>query len=313
MLYKVRNQGYISLAFDERVKMDFDVLKSFLVVAREENITRASELLNISQPSLSRQIQNLEEEFGAKLFTRNRKKTVLTTQGMVLQKRATELLDMYRKTQIEIQSEPEIITGDIRFASIYAPSLDKILELGKLMAEEHPGIRLLVSNGDMYAVRELVYSGQVDLGLVYAMKHGDDMFDRIEIQENMNVGVLLPADHPLASKEVIRFEDLRPYPMVVHERFLGTPIPGRQEIDQGKYNICGTYTTPVGAGLMVNSGYGIALVSESNISFNYGNIVYRNIMQNTNLSTYLIWKKDSAMPIQSSFFLKRIKEYFNGQ
>lgn len=293
--------------------MDIEILRNFLVVAREESITRASELLNISQPSLSRQIQNLEEEFGVRLFTRNRKKTTLTTQGMMLQKRASELLDMYRKTQIEIHSEPEIITGDIRFATIYAPSLDDILKLGKSMAAEHPGIRLLISNGDMYAVRELVYSGQVDLGLVYAMKQGDDMFDRIEIQENMNVGVLLPVDHPLAEKEIIRFEDLRPYPMVVHERFLGTPIPGRQEIDQDKYNICGTYTTPVGAGLMVNAGYGIALVSESNIRFNYGEIIYRNIMQNTNLSTYLIWKKDSAMPIQSSLFLKRIKEYYLGQ
>ncbi len=293
--------------------MDIEILRNFLVVAREESITRASELLNISQPSLSRQIQNLEEEFGVRLFTRNRKKTTLTTQGMMLQKRASELLDMYRKTQIEIHSEPEIITGDIRFATIYAPSLDDILKLGKIMTDEHPGVRLLVSNGDMYAVRELVYSGQVDLGLVYAMKHGDDMFERIEIQENMNVGVLLPADHPLAEKEVIRFEDLRPYPLVVHERFLGTPIPGRQEIDQGKYNICGTYTTPVGASLMVNAGYGIALVSESNIRFNYGEIIYRNIMQNTNLSTYLIWKKDSAMPIQASFFLKRIKEFYSNK
>ena len=293
--------------------MDIEILRNFLVVAREESITRASELLNISQPSLSRQIQNLEEEFGVRLFTRNRKRTTLTTQGMMLQKRASELLDMYRKTQIEIHSEPEIITGDIRFATIYAPSLDDILKLGKIMTDEHPGVRLLVSNGDMYAVRELVYSGQVDLGLVYAMKHGDDMFERIEIQENMNVGVLLPVDHPLAEKEVIRFEDLRPYPMVVHERFLGAPIPGRREIDQDKYNISGTYTTPVGASLMVNAGYGIALLSESNIRFNYGNIIYRNIMHNTNLSTYLIWKKDSAMPIQSSFFLKRIKEYYLGQ
>ena len=111
--------------------MDIEILRNFLVVAREESITRASELLNISQPSLSRQIQNLEEEFGVRLFTRNRKKTTLTTQGMMLQKRASELLDMYRKTQIEIHSEPEIITGDIRFATIYAPSLDDILKLGK--------------------------------------------------------------------------------------------------------------------------------------------------------------------------------------
>ncbi|MBQ2086261.1 MAG: LysR family transcriptional regulator, partial [Oscillospiraceae bacterium] len=161
--------------------MDLEVLKNFLVVANEENITRASELLHISQPTLSRQIQSLEEEFGAKLFTRDKKRTTLTAQGLLLQKRSIELLDMYRKTQVEVQSEPGVITGDINIACIYAKALNPILEIGKEVASEHPGTRLLVSNGDMYTVRELVQSGQVDFGLVYAQKEGDDMFERFEV------------------------------------------------------------------------------------------------------------------------------------
>ena len=293
--------------------MDLEVLKNFLVVENEENITRASELLHISQPTLSRQIQSLEEEFGAKLFTRDKKRTTLTAQGLLLQKRSIELLDMYRKTQVEVQSEPGVITGDINIACIYAKALNPILEIGKEVASEHPGTRLLVSNGDMYTVRELVQSGQVDFGLVYAQKEGDDMFERFEVQENVMIQVIMPKDHPLSRKDQITYDDLKQYPLIVHKRFLGSPIPGRHEIDQTQYNITGAYTTPVGAVLMVSAGYGVALVSDSNIEVERGNMIVKDVSLNTNLSAYLIWKKNSAMPVQSEYLLNRLIEHFSSR
>ncbi|MBR2739582.1 MAG: LysR family transcriptional regulator [Oscillospiraceae bacterium] len=293
--------------------MDLEILKNFLVVAQEENITRASELLHISQPTLSRQIQSLEDEFGARLFVRDKKRTTLTSQGLLLQRRSVELLDMYRKTQIEVQSEPGVITGDINVACIYAKALNTILDLGKEVASEHPGTRLIVSNGDMYTVRELVQSGQVDFGLIYAQKEGDDMFERFEVQENVMIHILAPEGHPLTRKDHITYDDLKDYPLILHKRFLGSPIPGRHEIDQTKYNITGAYTTPVGAVLMVNSGYGIALVSDSNIEVELGHMVLKDVSLNTNLSAYLIWKKNSAMPVQSEYLLNRLIEHFSSK
>lgn len=293
-------------------EMDLEILKNFLVVAREENITRASELLHISQPTLSRQIQSLEEEFGARLFVRDKKRTALTSQGLLLQRRSVELLDMYRKTQIEVLSEPGVITGDINVACIYAKALTTILDLGKEVATEHPGTRLVVSNGDMFTVRELVQAGQVDFGLVYAQKEGDDTFERFEVQENVMIHVLMPEDHPLSQKEHITYDDLKNYPLILHKRFLGAPIPGRHEIDLTEYNVTGAYTTPVGAALMVKTGYGVALLSDCNIEVER-HMVLRDVSLNTNLSAYLIWKKNSAMPVQSEYLLNRLIEHFSSK
>ena len=118
--------------------MDIQVLKNFLMVAQEKNITRASEILHISQPTLSRQIQNLEEEFGQKLFYRNNKKVSLTVYGNMLQQRAEEIVSLYEQTQSEIKPDAGVVLGEIRIAVCEASSVDDIYSRGKQFQQEHP-------------------------------------------------------------------------------------------------------------------------------------------------------------------------------
>ena len=127
------------------------------------------------------------------------------------------------------------------------------------------------------------------------------------------IQVIMPKDHPLSRKDQITYDDLKQYPLIVHKRFLGSPIPGRHEIDQTQYNITGAYTTPVGAVLMVSAGYGVVLVSDSNIEVERGNMIVKDVSLNTNLSAYLIWKKNSAMPVQSEYLLNRLIEHFSSR
>ncbi len=289
--------------------MDIQVLKNFLLVAQEENITRASEILHISQPTLSRQIQNLEEEFGQPLFVRNNKKVRLTNQGALLQQRASEIIELYQKTQNEINPTPGIVSGDIRIAVSEASVMKRIFELGKQFQMKYPMARLRILNGDNIAVADLIRSGIADFGVLFGLID-EKQFDSFRIGDTESVGVLMPAGHPLSAKDSLDMEDLEGYPLIVHQDSV-RKIPGAYRNDFDGIVFKATYTMVLSAVKMVEAGLGIAIIIDNIISLDSNGLVTRPLRDPMRVSSALAWKKNGILPHQSSLFLNMLIEGIN--
>ena len=150
--------------------MELRVLNYFLAIAREQSIVRAAESLHLSQPTLSTQIKNLEEELGKQLLIRGTKgsrKVTLTEEGMILRKRAEEILELVRKTETEITTSDDIIIGDIYIGSGETDGIRLIAKAAKVLQNRHPGIRYHISSGNSALVSEYLDKGLIDFGVVF--------------------------------------------------------------------------------------------------------------------------------------------------
>ena len=200
--------------------MELRVLNYFLAIAREQSIVHAAESLHLSQPTLSTQIKNLEEELGKQLLIRGTKgsrKVTLTEEGMILRKRAEEILDLAWKTENEITASDDIIIGDIYIGSGETDGIRLIAKAAKALQNRHPGIRYHISSGNSTLVSEYLDKGLIDFGVVF----GDvDLakYNALETTCSDVWGVLMRRDSPLAQKEMITPEDLLDKPLILSQQ-----------------------------------------------------------------------------------------------
>ena len=198
--------------------MEFRTLKYFLTVAREENITRAAALLHLTQPTLSRQLMQLEEELGVKLFRRSQHHIVLTEAGMLLRRRAQEIVELAEKTARELRPAEEI-TGRI---SIGSGDLRSMTYLAKLLAafhRQHPRVQYEIYSGDSDGIKERIEQGLLDMGLLLEpVDTSRYQILRLPVRESW--GVLVPEDSPLARREAVTPGDLADSPLILTTREL---------------------------------------------------------------------------------------------
>lgn len=186
--------------------MDIRVLQYFLAVAREESITKAAETLHMTQPPLSRQLKELENEVGKQLLIRGSRKVTLTEDGMLLRKRAEEMIDLLEKTKAELSSD-EHIGGDIYMGSGETEAVSTIAKVAKDLQKEHPFIRYHLYSGDAEHMIERLDKGLIDFALL--VEPVDiAKYDYIRLPVKDTWGVLMRNDSPLAEKESICAEDL---------------------------------------------------------------------------------------------------------
>ena len=281
-------------------------MKNFLLVAQEENITRASEILHISQPTLSRQIQNLEEEFGQPLFLRNNKKVTLTNNGKLLQQRAAEIIELYEKTHSEINPTPGIVSGDIRLAISEASVVKNIFEAGKKFQSEYPLTRFRAFNGDNNSVIDMINTGLVDFGLLFGYVD-DKQFSYYQIAEKESIGILMPKGHPLCVKESIELDDLEGYPIIIHQDSVRRLPRSYDNYFEG-LEFRATFTMLITAVKMVEAGLGIAIIPDSVIGPGSDALVTRPFSRPMSVPTFLAWKKNGILPKQSLMFLDMLRE-----
>lgn len=192
--------------------MELRTLRSFLAVAHEENISRAAEFLHISQPALSRQLMDLETEFGKKLFIRGKRKVTLTQAGVLLRKRATEIIDLAEKTESDLLESTETISGEV---SIGTGETDGILLIGqitKVIKKEYPDIYYDLVSGDGSDVFEKLDRGNLDFGLCLGPVDLNK-YNQLPLPFFDTWGVLMRSDAELAEKETIHPEDLWDKPL----------------------------------------------------------------------------------------------------
>lgn len=179
--------------------MEIRVLRYFLTIAREGSITNAANFLHITQPTLSRQIHDLEEELGQKLFTRSSHSMVLTAEGMILRKRAEEIITMVDKTEAEFNSMENIISGDIYIGGGETDAIKLIAQIAKELRKSYPSIHYHLYSGNSEDVTERLDKGLLDFGIL--IQPADiSKYDYINIPAKDTWGVVMRKDSPLAKK-----------------------------------------------------------------------------------------------------------------
>lgn len=270
--------------------MDIRVLRYFLAVAREENITRAAERLHIAQPSLSKQLIALEEELGKPLFLRGKRKITLTEDGILLRKRAEEIISLFEKTEEEIRSDQSALSGKIAIGGM--PN-KKILQTAARLRAKHPDIRFSFYSSDATEVMERLDHGNLDFAVL--LQPIDPVkYEYLPLEGTDRWGLLLPSDCPLAEKETIEREDLRRVPLIMHARIgLQREIAHWAQAETEDMNIAATYNIVNGdPAVFVHSGLGYFLTSEAHLAepLDFG-LCFRPLSPPLELRLALVWKR----------------------
>ncbi len=293
--------------------MEIRVLKYFLAVVREGSITKAANSLHLTQPRLSRQLQELENELGQKLLTRGKYKITLTPEGMLLRKRAQEIVEMVEKTEAEFEAISDSLSGDIYIGGGETDLMKYIAEVIKDIQQDYPGVKFHIYSGNAEDVTEKLDRGLLDFGLL--IQPVDlSKYDYITIPEKDVWGVVLRKDNPLASKKVIKLEDLINEPLLASRQ-----MSPKYSKDSGfldwfgesfeKLNITATYNLAYNAVKMVEAGVGSAVTLDklANTSAE-SNICFRSLSPKLESGLDIVWKKGQVFSPAAKLFLERLKE-----
>lgn len=286
--------------------MDVRILRYFLAVAREENITRAAESLHIAQPSLSKQLMELEQELGKKLLIRGKRKITLTEDGVLLRKRADEIVDLLEKTEREIRSDAADISGEI---SIGGTPTKTVLQTAAMLRVKHPDIRFQFYSSDAIEVTERLTHGNLDFA-VLLQPVDTTKYEYIALPDSSRWGILMPSDCALAKKEVVCKEDFCQIPLILHRRAgLQREIALWAQTELEHINIIATYNVVNGSPVsFVTSGFGYFLTIENHLAAELNSdVCFRPLNPPLELHYALVWKRYPVFSKVAETFLNKIK------
>lgn len=295
--------------------MELRVLQYFLAIAREQSIVRAAESLHLSQPTLSTQIKNMEEELGKQLLIRGSKgsrKVTLTEEGMILRKRAEEILELVQKTEKEISIADDIIMGDIYIGAGETDAIRLIARAAKKLQQSHPGIHYHIASGNSEFVTERLEKGLIDFGLVFT---SIDLtrFDALKMPARDVWGVLMRKDSALAQKEVITPKDLWDKPLIFSQQEdKGGTITQWLKRKVSDLNIVATYNLIFNASLMVEEGLGYAITFDRIINTTGDSkLCFRPLKPRLENEMSIIWKKYQVLSKPAEKFIATLQEQLN--
>ncbi len=291
--------------------MDIRVLQYFLAVAREESITRAAETLHMTQPPLSRQLKDLEEEVGKQLLIRGSKKVTLTEDGMLLRKRAEEMIALMEKTKSELSSSDENISGEIYMGSGETEAVSTIAKVAENLQKEHPLIRYHIYSGDAEHIVERLDKGLIDFGLLVE-PFDNSKYDFIRLPVKDTWGVLMRKDSPLAEKESICAEDLWDKPLIIsHQTAISNEMIAWLRKDVSQLNIVATYDLLYNASRFVKMGFGYAIALDKLINTSGdSNLCFRPLYPVSEAGLCIVWKKYQVFSRAAGRFIQKLKDEF---
>lgn len=288
--------------------MELRTLRYFIAVAREENITRAAEQLHLTQPNLSRQLKELEEELGTVLFLRGGRKITLTEEGEILRKRAEEMIELEEKTRTEIATSVENVAGDLWIGCAETDAMRLLVRAMKTLREAHPDIRIHLTSGNAEIVKERLERGLIDFG-VFIEPSDLRKYDYIRLPAADIWGLLLRKDSPLAEKKSMTPEDLYGLPLICsHQDLLRNELAGWMGGDYDRLNIVATYNLVYNASLMVEEGLGYALSLDRIIPTTADRpLCFRPLEPRLEVGISVAWKKYRGFSKAAGLFLERLQ------
>lgn len=295
--------------------MELRVLRYFLTIAREGSITNAANVLHVTQPTLSRQIHDLEEELGQRLFVRGSRNMRLTAEGMILRKRAEEIISMVDKTEAEFHSMSNVVSGDIYIGGGETEAVKLIAQIVCELRTAYPEIHYHLYSGNAEDVTERLDKGLLDFGLL--IQPADiSKYDYLNIPAKDTWGVIMRKDIPLAKKETIRKEDLLNVPLICSRQVISEERH-RNEFaewfgeDFDKLDIVTTFNLVYNAAIMVEAGVGYAItIDKIANTTESSSLCFRPLEPQLDSGLNIIWKKDQVFSAAAELFFKKLREHF---
>ncbi len=293
--------------------MEIRVLRYFLEIAREENMTHAADSLHISQPSLSKEIKALEAELGKKLFTRTRSGLKLTEAGMLLRRRTEDILEMVDKTAAEFSALDEINGGDIYIGCAESEQIKHLARVIKHFKEKYPLLRYHLSSGNTEQVAEKLDRGLLDFAFI--VEPPDlSRYNYIEIPGADVWGVIMRRDSPLAEKTAVRPDDLLGLPLICSDQAMRVDIPRWCGEKADGMNFTGTVNLCYNGSVFVREGLGYMLTFDGLIDTSAeSGLCFRPLEPPLETKMYVIWKKYQMFTPIAEMLLKDLENYFGSK
>lgn len=293
--------------------MELRILKYFLAVAREESISGAAQALHMTQPTLSRQLMDLEEELGKQLLIRGSRRITLTEEGMLLRKRAAEILDLVEKAEAELTAPDEVVNGDIYIGGGETESMRMIAEIATGLQRSCPDIRYHLYSGNADDVTERLDKGLLDFGVLIEPANMKK-YDYIRLPATDTWGLLMPRDCPLAARPVVRPQDLWYLPIITsRQSMLSNEFSGWLGKEFEKLRIVATYNLVYNASLLVAAGMGYALCLDKLVNTSEESpLCFRPLEPRMEVHLDIVWKKYQVFSGAAERFLKEVRETFHG-
>ena len=287
--------------------MELRTLQYFLAVTKEENITRAAESLHISQPYLSKQLMELENEFGKQLLIRGKRKITLTEHGIILRKRAEEILSLVEKTEYDLSSNNPQISGEITIGG--NPTMT-VLHAASRLRSQYPDVHFQFYSSDAIDVLERLEHGILDFA-VFLEPIDISEYDYISLPELSRWGLLMPSDCELAKNDYIEKKDILKMPLIFHRRAgLQQLISHWADTDIEEFNIAATYNVVNGSPTkFIKSGLGFYLTTEDLLpAVLEQDVCFRPLNPSLEIHYALIWKRTAFQSKAAKMFIKEIKD-----
>ena len=291
--------------------MELRVLQYFLTVAREGNITRAASLMHITQPTLSRQLMQMEEELGVKLFRRGKHNILLTEEGMLLRRRAQEIVDLAEKTTKELMHGEEEVSGEISIGCGETKNMRPLSEMMASFHQKYPDVNFNIYTAIADDVKERLENGILDMGLLLEpVEISKYHYVRMPLKEKWQV--LMRRDSQLAEKQKITPKDLTGVPLIMAKRqSVRNELENWFGYDREKLRIVSTCNlSHYNQSVMVESGIGVALVME--FPCNQDTLCLRPFDPKIESGCVLVWKKNLTLSPVVQRFIEYVKEYLAG-
>jgi len=290
--------------------MELRVLQYFLAIVREESISGAADYLHISQPTLSRQIKDLEDELGTVLFERGSRRITLTEDGLLLRKRAEEIIGLVNKTESEIISGKTALNGDVYIGCGETEGMRLIAKAIKNVQMDHPDIKFHLHSGNAEDITELLEKGLIDFGVLIGV-HELSKYNYLKFPIKDISGVLMRKDSHLAGLEVITEKDLFHLPLIVSSQDLEKDLIPNFLKDKN-HRIVATYNLIYNASLMVREGVGYALGLDRLINTDCtSDLCFKPLKPKVEAEIIFIWKKYQQFSKSSQYFLNTIIKMFD--
>ncbi len=271
--------------------MELRVLEYFLAVAREQSISAAADFLHLTQPTLSRQLKDLEEEFGKQLFIRGNRKVTLTEDGVYFRKKAEEIVTLAQRTEAEMKNTDQSLVGDIYIGAGETDAVGNLVSVAHELQKQHTGIHFHITSGDTADLTDRLDKGLFDFCLLLG-EIDQSKYEYLSLPYRDTWGVLMRKDSTLAGKKAIEARDLWDKPLILSRQMLHVPqFMGWFEKSASELHITATYNLAFNASIMAREHMGYVLTLDKLINTEGTDLCFRPLSPKQTVGMALVWKK----------------------
>lgn len=288
--------------------MDIRILRYFLALANTSTISKAAKIMHTTQPNMSRQLSDLEKTVGKKLFNRGSRKITLTDEGIFLRKRAQQIVDLIDKTEQDLLSFDNMLSGNVYIGAGESYTMDIIATTIKHLQEVYPLIHFHIQSGYAYDIMDYLDKGLLDFGILFEPVDLTK-YDHIRLPLSDVCGLLMRKDDPLAQFKTIEPKQLLDIPLLCSQQMLKeNGLSGWLGFPYQQLNIVSTFNLINTPARLVEAGVGSAISFDNliNISGN-SNLCFRQFSPRLEINVYIVWKKYQTFTSGAQKFLKQLQ------